>query len=151
MNPFEHLIHELGLVMNIPLEPDSHQSCLLTFPREGISIQIDLDTHADRILVGSQLGIVPPGPYRERVFTEAMRANGTAKVPQGVLAFSEKNDTLILFQFFNLATLSAEKLFHFIQVFKEHTKMWKEAIAIGLLPFIEGDVSGSSGMFGLRP
>ncbi len=95
MNPFEDVIHELSIIMNTPLEPDTQQACLITFPKDEIGIQIDLDTNPDRIVVGTPLRRITPGPYRERIFLQAMRVNGTTQVPRGILAFSEKNDTLI--------------------------------------------------------
>ena len=152
MNPFEDVIHELSMLMEIPLQADAHQSCLITFPQDEIGVQVDLDTNADRLVVGTQLGRITPGPYRERIFLQAMRANGTANTPRGVLAFSEKNDTLVLFQFLSLTALTGEKLHNFIQLFKQHAKVWKEALATGDLPQIQEDVQmKGSGMYGLKP
>ena len=151
MTPFEDLIHELGKEMNITLHPDSHQSCLLTFPEDKISIQIDLDISADQILVGTQLGSLTPGPYRKRILTQAMRVNGASTTPRGVLAYSEKNDTLVLFQFLSIASLNGKKLNNFVLLFREHTKGWKEAIDHGDIPTIEEDVSPpGETMFGLN-
>jgi hypothetical protein len=151
MTPFEDLIHALSTQLKVTLRPDAHQACLIQFPHEKLAIQIDLDTNADRILVGTQLERLTPGPYRERIFTQAMRVNGTAKTPRGILAFSEKNDTLVLFQYLNLKSLTGEKLYHFLQLFKEHAKVWKRALETGDIPTIEeeGERKGS-GMFGLR-
>ncbi|MFC2049057.1 CesT family type III secretion system chaperone [Chlamydiota bacterium] len=152
MNPFEDLIRELGAVMDIPLHVDNHQACLLTFREDELAIQIDLDTNADRILIGSQLGRITPGVYRERVFTQALRANGTASTPRGILAFSEKNDTLVLFQFLEIAWLTGEKLHEFLLLFREHASIWKRALAAGDIPTVvaESTAKGSS-MFGLKP
>ncbi len=151
MTPFEDLIRALGKEMDITLEPDSHQSCLLTFPKENLSIQIDLDTSAEQILIGSQLGEVPPGSYRERVFTQAMRVNGTSTTPRGILAYSEMNGTLILFQFLSLAALDGPKLNGFVQLFREHAKAWKEALDKGELPPLEEDVvPPGDPMFGMK-
>lgn len=152
MTPFEDLIHELGAQMEIELHPDSHQSCLITFPADELSIQIDLDVSGDQILIGSQLGIVSPGVYRERIFFQAMRVNGGSIIPRGTLAFSEKNDTLILFQFLPLAKLNGVKLNTFLETFRTSALIWKEALAKGDIPTIEEDVRAPTGsMFGLRP
>lgn len=152
MTPFEDLIQALSRVMDIPLRADNHQSCLITFHDDELAIQIDLDSQADRILVGSQLGRITPGIYRMRLFTEALRANGAASNPQGILAFSEKNDTLVLFQFLDLAWLTGEKLYDFLQLFKEHAALWKTALTTGDVPYltIEKHTRGSS-MYGLKP
>jgi hypothetical protein len=152
MNPFEMLIQDLGKSMEIPLRADSKQSCLITFPKESLSIQIDLDANADKIVVGSQLGRITPGIYREKIFIQAMKANGTQLIPRGILAFSEKNDTLVLFQLLLLAYLTGEKLHQFLKLFHEHALIWKESLASGFIPLLEGEETPKgSGTFGLRP
>lgn len=151
MEPFENLIHELGKAMGITLHPDTHQSCRIHFPADQLSIQIDLDTNADQILIGTQLGTLSPGTYREQIFVQAMRVNGTSITPRGILAYSEKNDTLVLFQFLYLAFLDGSKLYDFLQLFREHAKVWKEAIEHGDVPVIEEEVRSpnSERMYGL--
>src|SRR5438874_11319342 len=109
MTPFENLMQELSTLMEVALQPDTHESCLILFSQDELSIQIDLDTHADKILIGTQLGRVTPGPYRERIFSHALQDNGSSQFPKGILAFSEKNDTIVLFQFLTLLTLNGEK------------------------------------------
>lgn len=152
MTPFEDLIRELSFQMEVSLHPDAHQSCLISFPQDQLSIQIDLDTNADRILVGTQLGRITPGIYREKIFLQAMRINGISQMPRGILAFSEKNDSLVLYQFLNLNPLSGEKLYHFLQLFREHAKIWKTALAVGDIPTIQDEGNTREiGMFGLRP
>ena len=153
MTPFEDVIRELGIIMNIELSLDSHLSCLLSFPLDNLHIQIELNTTADQILIGSQLGSILPGSYRKQIFLQAMRVNGGSLIQRGILAFSEKNDTLILFQFLPILGLNGEKLNQFIEIFKAHAKVWKEALEHGDIPKIEDDVSISeeSKMFGLNP
>ncbi|MCC5832462.1 MAG: CesT family type III secretion system chaperone [Chlamydiales bacterium] len=152
MTPFEDLIRELGNEMNLDLHPDTHLSCLLAFPAEELSVQIDLDSSGDQILVGSELGNVPPGAYREKIFLQAMRVNGGSLSPRGILAFSEKNNTLVLFQFLQLASLNGEKLHTFLEIFCQHAKVWKEALKRAEIPEIEEEAPKSGGsMFGLQP
>lgn len=152
MNPFEILIRDLGSVMALDLNADNHLSCRIFFSEEDPTIQIDLDTDADRILIGSELGNLSAGIYRERIFTQALLANGTAQSPRGILAFSEKNDTLVLFQFLKIDLLTGEKLYKFLQQFLEHARVWKMALARGDIPQIEeAPQAGGSGMFGLKP
>lgn len=152
MSPFEDLIQNLGTVMDIPLKADNHQSCLLTFLEDELAIQIDLDTNADRVLIGTQLGRITPGVYRERIFIQALRVNGTSPSPRGILAFSEKNDTVVLFQFLDLAWLTGETLYQFLQLFREHALLWKQALATGDMPHIPAEsMARQSSMFGLQP
>jgi hypothetical protein len=150
MTPFEDLIQDLSRVMNIDLFLDAKQSCTLSFLPEELSVQIDLDPDGDRILIGTQLGRITPGSYRQHIFTQAMRANGCAPNPRGILAFSEKNDTLILFQYLQLPSLTGEKLHEFLQLFRVHAQLWKDALASGNIPQIPEVTVQGSGMFGLR-
>jgi len=152
MNPFEELIRELSFHMEVNLYPDMHQSCLITFPQDELSIQIDLDANADQILVGTQLGRITPGPYRERVFTQTLKSNSRSQIPRGIFAFSEKNDALVLFQFLKIDKLNGEKLHAFLQRFREQAKPWKKALATGDIPIQEETAANEgSGMFGLKP
>ncbi len=151
MTPFENLITELGKIMELPLKPDEHQACLLNFSNLGVRVQIDLDTHADKIVMGIQLGSLNAGPYREQILKQAMRVNGISTFPRGVLAYSEKNDILVLFQFFPLLSIDGEKLHNFILLFVEHASIWIEAIKVSAIPPLEEDMKkGPSSMFGLH-
>lgn len=145
MQPFENLIRELGNVLGAPLHVDARQSCLLNFPAENIHVQIDLDSDPDRILIGTQLGQLLPGSYREQMLFLAMQVNGRLNILPGILAYSEKNDTLILFEFLPLAFLTAQQLEQFLQIFIEHAKIWVEAIRIGEIPFFERTLSRNPG------
>lgn len=150
-DPFEQIIRELGDRMGLNLKPDNHQSCNIVF-EDGANIQIDLHSSADKVLMGSQLERLTPGPYRERIFTQALKVNGAAKMPQGILAFSEKNDTLVLFQFITIATLNGEKLFHALNIFLTQVRMWTEALQRGEVPTLEEDAGHrGSGFYGLKP
>ena len=66
-----------------------------------------------------------------------MRVNGLSKTQRGVLAFSEKREILVLFEFLYLATLTGEKLWHFVQLFHQHAIAWKDAITRGDVPQLQ--------------
>ncbi len=151
MNPFEDLIRELGRYLGTDLKADAHQSCRLDFI-DGVIIQIDLHSNADKLLLGAQLGRVTPGPYRLKVFLQALKMNALAKIPQGIFAFSEKNDTLVLFQFLPIVILTGEKLFQHVQVFHTQALQWFVAFERGEVPALVEEVSSQgSGFFGLKP
>ena len=149
MQPYEELIASLGELLGTALQPDSKQTCTIDFPNDNVIAQVDLDTRGDRVLVGSDLGDLMPGPHREQVFRRALLVNGLPRTPRGLLAYSERKDTLILYQYLNLATLDGEKLHSFLTRFVNHARLWKEAISRGDVPQIEGGPTGSSGMLGL--
>ncbi len=154
MQVYEDLIRSLGLEMQINLVSDSHQSCRIEYSEEQVTIQIDLDTTGDRLLIGTQLGEIPPGAYRHQVFVQALRVNGISKTPRGTLAFSEKNNTLVLFHYIPIATAEAKSISDFIELFTTHAKVWVDAIKDATIPQIEedpGPSSQGSGMFGMKP
>lgn|GEM_PF-1674967 len=148
MQPYEELIKQLGEVIGVPLEPDPRQSCCIFFPADDVTLQIDLDTQGDRILVGSELGTLPPGTQREQALRQAMKVNGLPRSPRGHLAFSDRKDSLILYQFFKLANLDAVKLHSQLTRIVNHARLWKEALAKGEIPRIEETPTGVSGMLG---
>lgn len=150
MLPFEDLIRGLGEMIGVSLHVDSHQACLIDFPNDGVQTQIDLDAQGDRILIGSELGNLGPGTYRESVFKRAMRVNSLPRIAQGYLAYSDRKDSLILFQHLMLSSLTPEKLHNYLSRFVNHARLWKESLAVNDLPRIEeAPQSGSSGMLGL--
>lgn len=134
ITPFENLVQELGREMGVVLHVDPQQSCLLFFPENDLSIQIDLDSNADQLLVGTRLGTLHPGPLRRPLLVAALSANGTASHPQGILAYSEKQSALVLFQFLLLDNLTGKNLYQFLEHFKAHALHWKEALEKGKVP-----------------
>lgn len=137
MTPFEDLLNQLGEKLGgIPLRPDNKQCCKIEIGTQ-FYVQLDLTTRADRILLGSTLGTLAQGRYRDQVFLKALYVNTAATTPKGVLAFSKKTDSLILFQFLNIADLNVDKLFAAFTTFSEHAFAWKEALSRGELPEIE--------------
>lgn len=152
MTPFEELLKELGNYLGITLQADSNQSCRLAFFDSTLFVQIDLTSGADQILVGCELGELQPGPYREKILTQALIVNGVNDLQGGALAYSEKKSQLVLFQFLSLIDLTGEKLYHFLQLFTEQALQWVEAIKRGeVLSLEESSVSTTlESPFGLK-
>ena len=136
MNPFEDLIKELGQKLGRTLLPDANQSCRLKV-RENLYVQIDLDASGDKILIGSILGTLMQGSYRNAILKQALCVNGTSATPRGILAYSERKDALVLFQFLELAYTNSETLFQFLRIFIAHARVWQEALAAGEIPQLE--------------
>lgn len=136
MNPFEELIKELGQKIGRTLLPDSNQSCRLKVD-DQLFVQIDLDASGDKILIGALLGTLIQGTYRNLLFKQAMCVNGTSVTPRGILAYSDKKDSLVLFHFFSLQHINGEKLYHFLRLFIAHARLWRDAISKGEIPQLE--------------
>lgn len=75
LNAFEALLQELARALQIDqLKPDSNNSCLIQMPN-GPKVQLEVNKQEDRLIMGSNLGFLPVGRYREDVFREALKAN----------------------------------------------------------------------------
>ena len=150
MDAFEHLIHDLGVAMNLSLSVDSHQSCRLHFPNHDLFVQLDLEADGETLLLGTELGVLEPGSFLNSFLKQALIMNGISKGEHGSLAYSEKKHTLILFAFLPLRTLSGTSLNTFLDRFLTQALTWKEALKNGVAPTLEHEtVSSGNRMFGL--
>lgn len=149
---FGTFLQELGPLLQLPnLSPDTNNSCLIKF-KGDVQIQMEIDRTTQFLILGSDLGAVPVGRYRENLFEIALKANALPPPRHGTFAYSKQTDHLILFQMFNLREVTATQISEFIIVFIEKIRGWKEAIIRGELPLLSlpAQQSRPSGMFGLR-
>lgn len=146
---FGALLKEFGSFFNCELEPDENNSCLLNLG-VGIALQIELDRYG-MLLVGSRLGPVHMGRYRENLIRQALKSNEATPPSSGVLGFSNKSNQLILFAKFDPQRLNQHQITTMLPLFINKAKMWKEAIEKGEVPDITPTSSSTepSGLFGL--
>jgi hypothetical protein len=154
MDLFESLLHELGQIMKIEdLRPDEHNTCLIRFREGGLEVQIEPYQKGEFLLIGSTIGVLPPGRYRESVFREALKANGLPPPRHGTFAYIAKSDRLVLFSLLSLREINGEKIASFLTPFMEKALSWKQQIEHGDVPIAEtvilGRISGPGGLFGL--
>lgn len=152
-NLFESILLELGQTEVIPikdLHPDKNNSCLIRL-KGGLEIQIEMDKEQKNLIIGSDLGPVIEGKYRESVFLEALKSNGLPAPRWGDFAYSENTDHLILFHTFHTDHLTGEKVADFLTHFLEKAFHWKELLSRNEVPAISGIYATRPlGMFGLR-
>jgi hypothetical protein len=150
-NQLGALLEDLGKILKIPdLHPDENNTCLLRFDN-GVQVQLELDKVGSSLIIGSDLGVIPAGRYRENVLGEALKANGLPPPRYGIFAYSKKSDKLVLFQKMPLDDITADKIASFLPNFIDKAIIWKEAIAKGDVPAVSAQgVTKPSGMFGLR-
>lgn len=149
---FGTLLQELGSLMELPnLHADRNNSCLIRL-KDGLQIQFELDRLSQFIIIGSDLGTVPFGKYRESLFREALKANGMPFPINGVLAYSQKTEHLIIFEKISVRELNGEKLMAILSPFSEKARIWKEALSRNEIPAINQFFSSekTAGMFGLK-
>lgn len=153
MDLFESLLEEFSKTAEIPdLKPDSNNSCLIVMPNEGPKIQMEIDSTGNYFVMGTGLGFLPMGRYREMIFKEALRANGLPYPRVGDFAFSKKTENLIMFAKLPVKDLNGTKIASTFSAFVEKATHWQDAISRGEVPSINGAFStrkGGAGMFGL--
>lgn len=150
---FGSLLQEIGHYFNINLQPDHNNSCLVRLPN-GLSIQMEIDKKGEYFIIGSDLGPVPTGRYRENLFKQALRANGMPAPRNGTFAYSKQKDHLLLVEMLPLKGLNGEKINAILKPFSEKAASWKTAITQGDIPIVEAANSSHgnlTGMFGLKP
>ncbi len=130
---FEALLEEVGKELHTPLHIDEHRSCLIACPGK-IQVQLQLHPDDDNLLLAAYtLAEMPPGKYGEKVLKAALQANHSC--PRiGTFALSQKKNSLVLYEALWLDTLDGPKLSQRLHELAKKVKLWKEAIASGILP-----------------
>lgn len=150
---FGAILQELSQAMQIDeLHSDRNNSCKIKL-QSGVEIQLEIDRSGNFLIVGTDLGEVPPGKYRENIFREALKANDLPPPLNGILSYSKATNHMVLFQKVHVKDLNGEKVAGLIPPFLEKAKAWSEALVRGEIPSITQVYSSdrrSSGMFGLR-
>lgn len=150
---FESILQELGELIKIKdLKPDSNNSCVIKF-KNGLEIQIEPDAKGEFLIIGSVLGTVHAGRFRESIFKEALRANGMPYPVYGFFSYSTKTNNLLLSDKIHFKDLNGTKVYEFIQPFSEKAFNWKESINRGEIPSLVTSYSGNTthaGMFGMK-
>ena len=150
---FGALLQELGPLLEVPhLHPDRNNSCQVRL-KGGLTIQLELDRLAQFLIIGTDLGPVPYGKYRENLFREALKANGMPFPLNGILAYSNKTEHLIMFEKLNAKELNGEKIMTVLTPFIEKANVWKEALVRNEIPALTQHYASErpAGIFGLKP
>src|SRR5277367_5219942 len=105
---FEELLNELSTELATPLHTDRKGACKLKI-NETFHVQLECDAHQENLLVATFICDVPPGKYRENILRDALKANWPFP-KNGTLAYSDRNNKLVLFSNFQLANMNGKKL-----------------------------------------
>lgn len=147
---FEELLHELSDEYNIALHPDKKGACKLKI-NEAFHIQMECDVHQEHLLVATFICDIPPGKYRENILKDALKANGSFP-KNGTLAYSDRNNKLVLFSYLQMSNLTGKKLAEFLVSFLDKTSNWRIGVETGHTSHLVSSTSKpTSGMFGMQP
>lgn len=133
---FEQLLSELSQQLGVALHVDKKGACKLRI-NEQYHVQLESDAHQERLLAACFICDVPPGKYRENTLKDALKANGP--FPQnGTLAYSDRNNKLVLFSYLPMITLTGQKLADFLTVFVDKAKNWRMGVESGRTAHLAG-------------
>jgi hypothetical protein len=147
---FEELIEKLGIHVGVPLHLDNKGVCLLVY-KEKLKVQIQNYPERERVGIGSFLGEIPPGKFRENVFKEALKANGIFP-SQGSFSYILRNRNLAIWRELPYYELTPDQFSKTIFQFIEKADLWRSCLESGsLLPVAQQVTSKLPGpMMGLR-
>jgi hypothetical protein len=147
---FEELLNELGAELGITLHPDRKGACKLKI--NGIlHVQIECDAHQENLLVATFICDIPPGKFRENILKDALKANGIF-LTNGTLAYSDRNNQLVLFSYFRMEILTGKKLAELLAAFVDKANHWRIGVETGHTShLVSTSTKPASGMFGITP
>ncbi len=132
MDKFAALIDDLGVLIGVPLHPDSKRACRINVDNH-LHLQIQDQSEKDRILIAAFIGDTPAGRFRETLFKEALKENSL--FPRlGTFAYSERNNKLAFFSHVYYPDLHGGNLADFLEMFIEKCLQWKKGLETGSLP-----------------
>ncbi len=130
MDRFEEILWDLGELIDLPLYVDKNRACKLVID-EKLPVQFEMDMNQDMLMVGSSICELPPGKFRESVLKEALKANGNRAYGHGILSYVERNNTLVIFEYFYTKGLTGETLATYLETFIPYANSWRDAIETG--------------------
>lgn len=150
MERFTELINQLAETLSADLYPDRNGVCLISFD-DVIRVQLEPDSRGQNMIISTFICEVPPGKLRENILKDALKANGPFPV-NGTIAYSERNNHLVLFAILPFENLNGKKCADFLNTFIEKASQWHKAIETGntaqLAPTSQ---KTTTNVFGLKP
>lgn len=129
-DPFEELIHQLSLVLEVELHLDHNNAVALKI-RDKIVVQIQENRERKQILIVSMICEIPPGRFRENIFGEALKSNSSLDQRPGTFSYLAMKNFLTMHQTYPLEELNGKKLAFLTSAFIEFAELWQKAIEKG--------------------
>lgn len=149
---FASLLDELAAILKVKLRPDTNNSCRIRYP-DKTEVQIEIDTGGEWVIIGTNIGTLPPGRFREDFCREALKANLILEPKCGTFAYSKKGDRLVFFRRIPYRIAKGQQIAEALTPFLERAKSWKEMLSRNEVPLVRSQESSSPGnrLFGLIP
>ena len=130
MERFALLIEELSEAMGQPLTADPSLRCRIIID-EKFPLHIEAGERQEQVLIVAFLADVPPGKFREVLFSDCLKHNALPFPRYGTLGYLEQTGQLTMHEFLTMAELNGEKLLDFLNVFIDKALQWKAALDAG--------------------
>lgn len=128
---FTVLLEDLSKHLSMNLTPDEHNSCLIVI-KDKLEIQLSLDSSQKYLIVGSVLGELPSGKFRQDCLYAALKANARPYPLLGIFSYSRKINSLVLYEKINLNVFDINNILSILTPFVKKAMTWKEALDNGL-------------------
>jgi hypothetical protein len=145
---FEEILKEFSQELGLALHPDKRGACKLKI-NDTLHVQLECDISQENLLIATFICEVPPGKFRENILKDALKANGPFPA-HGTLAYSERNNQLVLFAFLRLSSLTGRKLAEFFSPFIEKANQWRNGVETGRTAHLVSSSHSSTSVFGLK-
>lgn len=129
MPTFQELTHELEEKMGIPLH-NANISQAITFNIDN-AFTVQIEAHHGGFLFVSKITELPPGTFREQILKNALKANFTAEKKISILAYLDRENSLILFQEFPDFNYHIEEVYENLLAFIHRARLWYTTIESG--------------------
>jgi hypothetical protein len=119
----------MGRLLGLDLVVDKRG--LVAISLHGMKVQIQMDQTLEKVILGSFLGGLGPGRFREEVLKEGLKWNGRRDGGLETLAYVEEVGQLFIFVMLPFENISAEFLVALLPPFVQAGEGWKRSIAEG--------------------
>lgn len=133
MEEYDKIIEQLGHAMSFPLKADRNGSVVLLIEEE-MRLQIELEKEGQFLMVAATIGDLSPGPLRQKILHNALRANASPHPRYGIFAYSRQANQLVLFDWIRMEGLTGRRLFEYLEPFAEKAWAWTEGVKRGSVP-----------------
>lgn len=133
MAEYEKIIDDLGHQLHFPLQLEKGGAVVILV-EEVMPIQIELEPEGRYLVIAATITDLSPGPLREKILKNALKANASPHPRYGTFAYSKQANQLVLFDRLRIEELTGDLLFHYLEPFAEKGWAWADGIHRGLVP-----------------
>ena len=129
MTPFEEIVQELSVQLDLPIQIEEKERFQL-FIERSIEVHIELSEDTLSIRTAASLAELPQDTFREKVMINALKQNNQGN-KEAIFAFTNTKNYLILCNETSIQGLNGEKFADMLERFAKKALLWKGGIDMG--------------------